>query len=146
MNRKHITVTAAVIRRGDTVLICSRRPGDREQGWEFPGGKVEPGETAAAALVRELAEELNLAALVFDPIYEITVPRPDRVLELRFFRTRIDPGATPDPREGQQFRWCPLAELANAGLLAPDAPLAKFLNPDAINHPPVSLYKARTEI
>ena len=54
-------VVAAVVRRGDTVLLC-RRPLEKRHGglWEFPGGKVQPGETATQALERELDEELGL--------------------------------------------------------------------------------------
>jgi len=64
------TVVAAVIERDGSVLICQRRPGQaHELKWEFPGGKVEQGETPVAALRRELQEELGIEA---EPDAEIT--------------------------------------------------------------------------
>ncbi len=58
-----LNVVAAVIRRNGRILICQRKRGSRhELKWEFPGGKVEPGETPEHALVRELYEELRIAA------------------------------------------------------------------------------------
>ena len=63
-----IEVVAAVVRRKGRVLIASRK----QEGWEFPGGKIEPGETRAAALRRELEEELSIRnALVLDELFQI---------------------------------------------------------------------------
>lgn len=61
MGLKQVDVVAAVIVRDGAVLATERGYGDWEGWWEFPGGKVEPGETAEQALVREIAEELNTA-------------------------------------------------------------------------------------
>lgn len=56
-----IEVTAAVIENGGRILICRRRTGEPNGGlWEFPGGKIEPGESAEEALRREIKEELDL--------------------------------------------------------------------------------------
>jgi 8-oxo-dGTP diphosphatase len=57
--RKQIEVVAAVIRRGEAVFATQRGYGDFKDWWEFPGGKIEPGETAEEALVREIREELD---------------------------------------------------------------------------------------
>ena len=59
MERKHIKVVAAVIRNGDQIFATQRGYGNYKDCWEFPGGKVEPGETPEEALVREIMEELN---------------------------------------------------------------------------------------
>ena len=56
-DRKRIEVVAAVIRRGDRIFATQRGYGDWKDWWEFPGGKMEPGETPQAALVREIREE-----------------------------------------------------------------------------------------
>jgi len=57
---KEIEVVAAVILKDDTVLIAQRQKGDFAGMWEFPGGKIEPGESHSEALIREILEELNL--------------------------------------------------------------------------------------
>ncbi len=124
---KKVRVGAAVIRRDGKILISSRRPGDRLQGWEFPGGKLEPGETLAAALRRELREELALEIEVYDVLYRRTVRTPERELELQFVRCRIAPEAVPRARENQSWRWVTPEELPRIGLLEPDLPVAKFL-------------------
>lgn len=65
-----LRVVAALIESDGRVLVCQRRRGDRfALLWEFPGGKVEPGEELAAALARELSEELGVDALVGPEVY-----------------------------------------------------------------------------
>lgn len=57
---KSIKVAAAIIQRDDKILACQRGYGDLKDGWEFPGGKFEPGETGEEAIVREIKEELSV--------------------------------------------------------------------------------------
>ena len=57
--RKHIEVVAAIIKKGNTILATQRGYGDLKDGWEFPGGKIEPGEAHEVALIREIKEELE---------------------------------------------------------------------------------------
>ncbi len=122
---KIIEVTAAVIRRQDKVLIASRK----QEGWEFPGGKIEPGETAASALRRELAEELAMEnILILDELYCICHAYPEKTVRLHFMRTLLPEGASFVPCEGQEVRWVTLPELFTCGLLPADRPLAEFLN------------------
>ena len=119
-------VAAAVIRRRGNVLICDRPAEKPPAGWEFPGGKVEAGETPAAALRRELMEELGVSALVLDPIWETAVP--EKELRLIFLRTVLAPGSPePAPREHQHGRWVKVSELPSCGLLPADRAFAAFL-------------------
>lgn len=58
-------VAAGILRRGETVLVCRRRTTDAHPGkWEFPGGKIEPGESPAVCVQREVAEELGVEATI----------------------------------------------------------------------------------
>lgn len=59
MTRKHIEVVAAIIQKENAILATQRGYGDLKDGWEFPGGKVEPGEAHDEALIREIKEELQ---------------------------------------------------------------------------------------
>ena len=68
MTRKHIEVVAAIIQKGNAILATQRGYGDLKDGWEFPGGKIEPGEAHAEALIREIKEELeaeNVQTLIY---------------------------------------------------------------------------------
>ena|ERR1041385_2392225 len=83
-----MTVVAAVIERDGRVLICRRKPGGRHPlKWEFPGGKVEPGEDPREALARELREELAIEARIDEEMdsYEVRYGDGPRIL-LRFYR------------------------------------------------------------
>ena len=88
MSAGSVEVVAAVITRDGTILIGQRkRTGRHPLKWEFPGGKVEPGEDPRAALARELREELNLEAVIGEEMdaYEVGYGDGFRIL-LRFYR------------------------------------------------------------
>jgi len=101
-----VRVAAAVIERGDgSVLLAQRPPGKPYAGyWEFPGGKLEPGETPAHALARELHEELGLAVRVASPWLVQEFVYPHAHVELNFFRVRAFDGE-PHGHDGQAFAW-----------------------------------------
>ena len=69
--RQHIEVVAAIIKKGNTILATQRGYGDLKDGWEFPGGKVEPGEAHEVALKREIHEELEAEITVLEHIITI---------------------------------------------------------------------------
>ena len=65
---KTIYVVAAIIREGDRILATQRGYGDYKDGWEFPGGKIEAGESPEEALRREIREELEMEIITFDRV------------------------------------------------------------------------------
>ena len=116
MNDKIIEVVAAVIRRGDEVLLASRPADKPPAGWEFPGGKVEPGETTGAALIREIDEELGVRVI---PGAELETLRNGRV-NLHFIAAKIPENAVPTPKERQQLFWVRLTPEPPEQLLPAD--------------------------
>ena len=119
-------VTAAVVERDGCFLVTRRPEGTHLGGyWEFPGGKCEPGETFAACLARELAEELGVAASVGEELLTTTHAYPDRSVELHFLRCSLR--GTPVPQDGQEMRWVPRAELARLQFPPADDELIRIL-------------------
>jgi 8-oxo-dGTP diphosphatase len=98
-------VAAAVIERGGEVLLAQRPPGKAYAGyWEFPGGKLERGETPRDALDRELHEELGLRVRDASPWLTQRFVYPHAHVELHFFRVRAFEGE-PTGHDGQAFAW-----------------------------------------
>ena len=98
-------VVAALIFDGDKFMIC-QRPAHKARGllWEFVGGKVEPGETLAQALIRECREELAIELNVGDVFMEVIHEYPDITVRLTLFRAAIA-GGTPQKLEHADIRW-----------------------------------------
>ncbi len=111
MNRTITEVVAALICDGEKFLIC-QRPAHKARGllWEFVGGKVEPGETREAALIRECREELDITLLVEGIFTELTHEYPDLTVHLTFFRAAIAEG-TPQKLEHNDIRWITPAQI-----------------------------------
>ena len=87
---RQVLVVAAVIRRGDEILISRRHDGAERGGqWEFPGGKVEPGEGEPEALARELREELGVDAAVGRLLLRHAHAYPDLEVELAFYAATL---------------------------------------------------------
>lgn len=121
-------VAAALIVRDKEVLIGQRRA-DQPMGplWEFPGGKIEPGETAQQALARELAEELGISAEVGPPVTRIRHHyRRGGAVDLQFFAVRTFTGEI-NNQIYQQVRWVKLEDLPGYDFLAADRGLVKDL-------------------
>jgi mutator protein MutT len=124
-----ITVVAAVIERDARILICQRRRGDRfELLWEFPGGKVQQGETPEQALLRELREELGVSARLGGEIYRTRhrYPELDRELVLIFFSAALGP----EPLSNLAFEqvvWADRARLSEYDFLTADRELVARL-------------------
>lgn len=98
-------VVAALIEDKDRFLIC-QRPAHKTRGllWEFVGGKIEPGETPEAALIRECREELGVPVEVGDLVADLTHRYPDMTVRLRLYRAVIARGI-PQLLEHADIRW-----------------------------------------
>lgn len=123
-----IRVAAAVLCRGGKILLARRAPGKKMAGlWEFPGGKLEPGEDAATALRRELREELSLDAEP-GPILAANRHRYDfGEIELIGVLCRA-PGTGPDASTDHDLlEWVDPASLPSRALAPADLPLAERL-------------------
>ena len=121
-------VVAAVIERAGRILICQRKRGGRHAlKWEFPGGKVEPGEGSAAALARELREELQIEAAIGPLVHAETVQYPDRpMIHLAFYRVTSFQGE-PVNLEFEQIVWEDPRNLAGYDFLEGDIEFVKKL-------------------
>ena len=121
-------VAAALILRADEVLICQRRP-DQPLGlkWEFPGGKMEPGETAEQALHRELQEELGIDAAIGTRIAHVRHQyRSGGAVDLQFFVVYEYTGELTNIIF-HDIRWCPLRNLPQYDFLTADRNLVRDL-------------------
>lgn len=121
-----IVVTAAVVERDDCFLVTRRLEGTHLAGtWEFPGGKCEPGEDHEACLVREIEEELGVAAMVGPLTLSTRHAYPERVVELYFYTCTLD--GEPVPQLGQQMQWVPRGLLETLEFPPADDELIRML-------------------
>ncbi len=104
-------VVAALIWDGDRFMAC-QRPAHKARGllWEFVGGKVEPGETKEAALIRECREELAVTIAVDEVFMDVTHEYPDLTVHLTLFHARITSGE-PQKLEHHDIRWLTVDEI-----------------------------------
>lgn len=105
-DRKEIEVAVGVLIRGDGAFLLTSRPSGKvyEGYWEFPGGKVEPGETVEQALRRELSEEIGLAVGAIHPWRVERVDYPHALVRLNFCKVFEWAGEL-QMHEGQMFAW-----------------------------------------
>jgi 8-oxo-dGTP diphosphatase len=125
---KFVEVSAAVLQRPDGSFLLAQRPSDKIWAgyWEFPGGKVEAGETAHHALVRELHEELGITVQAAYPWLTRVFTYPHATVRLRFFRVTAWTGEL-HPHEGQQFAWQQPGATNVAPILPANAPILRAL-------------------
>ena len=104
-------VVAALIWDGNQFMIC-QRPAHKARGllWEFVGGKVEPGETKAEALIRECREELGITVAVGEVFMDVKHTYPDLTVHLTLFHARIAEGV-PQRLEHNDIRWITVGEI-----------------------------------
>lgn len=128
MSAGRVEVAAAVIERPDGSFLMARRPAGKVYAgwWEFPGGKVEPGESARAALQRELHEELGITAVRAWPWLNRAYVYPHAHVMLRFFRVDAWRGE-PHPQEDQALAWTRAVSTDVAPILPANGPILKGL-------------------
>ena len=122
---KTIEVVAGVIKDGDRIFATQRGYGDQKGGWEFPGGKMEPGETPEQALVRELKEELAVEVCVGEKICTVEYDYPKFHLTMHCFWATIVSGEI-KLLEHEDARWLDRENLNSVNWLPADI--------DVVNH------------
>src|SRR6056297_746931 len=129
--RPIIEVAAAVIRDSKGRLLLSQRPEGKHLAglWEFPGGKRESGESAHAALARELDEELGIEVADSRPLLSLTHHYPEKSVRL-LIRTVDDFSGSAVGREGQRIDWFDPAAARELSMPAADRPILQLLQLD----------------
>lgn len=122
-------VVGAMIEHGGLVLVAQRKCADLNGKWEFPGGKVEPGETHSEALKREIAEELGVEIEVGSLVGTNTFSVRHQVYQLHVYSAVILHGS-PKSDEHSSITWVPIDELLAVDLAPADIPIAR----EALNH------------
>jgi mutator protein MutT len=128
---RQIEVAAALLSHEGRVLV-QKRPATKTRGalWEFPGGKLEPGEDGPTALARECREELGVnvevGAEVWSTSHRYEDAAPITEVQLRLFRCRLIEG-TPRPLEKQELRWAKPDELSELPFVAADIPVLALI-------------------
>lgn len=130
MALKTVRVVAALILNQDKVLATQRRYGEFKDGWEFPGGKIEPGETPEQAIKREIREELATDIRVEQPLTTVEYDYPTFHLSMECFICKVEQGNL-TLLEHEAAKWLSYDELDSVDWLPADRivvrELRKFL-------------------
>lgn len=131
MSRTMLTVVAGIIWRGGRYLAVERPEGSRMAGWwEFPGGKVEPGESGEQAVIRELREELGITPRDVEFWRDLVHHYDDFSVHLHFFHIRDYLGELA-PLENQRMVWVDPGRAHGLRFLPADAPVVDALHAEA---------------
>ena len=125
--KKWVPVVAGYIQEKGHLLVTRRFPQDARGGlWEFPGGKVKPGERPAQALARELYEELGIKVEVGEKLVQVEHDYGDVAIRLHLLSARIVAGR-PRPLGCAELRWVPSEEMETLELAPADRKLVQLL-------------------
>ena len=123
---KTVSVVAAVIESEGRFFATQRGYGPQKDGWEFPGGKIEPGETPEAALMREIREELDAEITVGEKLVQVEYDYPEFHLSMGCYRCVLASGHL-TLKEHEAARWLTLSELDDLAWLPADRIVADAL-------------------
>ena len=123
---KTIHVAAAVIRDGDRIFATQRGYGPYKDGWEFPGGKIEPGETPEQALAREIREELDTEITVGSRLIQVEYDYPEFHLSMGCYWCTVRSGHL-TLKEHEAARWLRPEELDTVSWLPADHGIIRLL-------------------
>lgn len=119
--------TAGIVKKDRNYLVCKRLPGGAlSEKWEFPGGKVDPGEVPEEALERELLEELGVKASVGNLICESGFEHKGVPFRLLAFTVTLQTENF-ELKEHQDMKWCTLEEIGELDFAPSDIPILEFL-------------------
>jgi 8-oxo-dGTP diphosphatase len=124
---KTIEVVAGIITENGRIFATQRGYGDQKGGWEFPGGKMEPGESPEQALVRELKEELAVDVRVGDKICTVDYDYPKFHLTMHCFFCTLADGCKPTLLEHEDAKWLNREDLNTVDWLPADVEVVKLL-------------------
>jgi len=135
--KTHIRVVAAALFDPEGRVLIAQRPAGRHMAgrWEFPGGKLEEGESQRAALDRELAEELGVEVEDARHLMTLAHEYPDRAVELSLWRVMRSAGQ-PRALDGQRLKWVHPERLGTEDILEADRPFIDALRGEAIGSTP----------
>ncbi len=130
-----IPVVAAVIMEQQRMLLCQRQDGPHlPLLWEFPGGKVDPGEGPTGALARELREELGVHSRIGPQIHEVRHAYPEKKVWIRFYAASIE--GIPKPHVHREVRWVAIPELRFYEVPPPNAVVVQHILAEGIESLP----------
>ena len=128
--KKYVSVVAAVITKNidglEMIFATQRGYGDYKDGWEFPGGKVEQGETPEAAIVREIKEELDTDIVVDEYIGTVEYDYPKFYLSMRCYKCSIKSGSLV-LKEHEAAKWLSINEIDSVDWLPADIEVVDIL-------------------
>ena len=119
-NKKTIRVVAAIIQRDNYIFATQRGYGDFKDGWEFPGGKIEEGESPEHAIAREIKEELNADIIVRDMLTTVEHDYPNFHLSMDCFWAELAPDSDMELLEHEAAKWLSIDEIDTVDWLPAD--------------------------
>lgn len=128
---KTIRVAAAIIKKDNTIFATQRGYGDFKDYWEFPGGKIEPGESPEEALHREIMEELKVTVGVDAHLTRVEYDYPDFHLSMDCFLCHLESGEL-TLTEHEAARWLKAEELEEVGWLPADEAVVEMIRKEVL--------------